>query len=143
MPHKLNFIDTMARRKDDKTLTRVEMEIMGILWDSNKEGMTTHEIIEKYPGPKPAYSTIATFMKILTVKEYVGYNRKVEGGTRTHVFYPLMSRQEYTSQFMKEVKDSFFEGSIKKLLSFFVEEEGLSRDTLDQLLMVMEKEGKK
>lgn len=132
----------MPRKKDDKTLTRVEMEIMGILWDSNQEGMTTHEIIEHYPNPKPAYSTIATFMKILTVKEFVRYEKRLSSGAWTHVFFPLMTRQEYTSTFMKEVKESFFEGSIKKLLSFFVEEEELSPEALEQILMVMDKEGK-
>lgn len=133
----------MARRKNDKTLTRVEMEIMGILWDYGKDGMTTHEIIEQYPDPKPAYSTIATFMKILTVKGFVSFDKVVESGARTHVFHPLMTRQEYTSKFMKEVKESFFEGSIKKLLSFFVEEEELSPEALEQILMVMEKEVEK
>lgn len=130
----------MPRKKDDKTLTRVEMEIMGILWDYGMDGMTTHEIIEHYPDPKPAYSTIATFMKILTVKEFVGFNKSLTSKAVTHVFYPLMSRQEYTSKFMKEVKESFFEGSLKKLLSFFVEEEDLSPEALEQILMVMEKE---
>lgn len=133
----------MARRKGDKTLTRVEMEIMGILWDHGKDGMTTHEIIEHYPEPKPAYSTIATFMRILTEKGFVGFDKVVESGARTYIFHALMTRQEYTSQFMKEVKESFFEGSIKKLLSFFVEEEELSPEALEQILMVMDKEAKK
>lgn len=133
----------MARKKNDKTLTRVEMEIMGILWDYGKDGLTTHEIIEHYPEPKPAYSTVATFMRILTEKGFVGFDKVVESGARTHVFHSLMSRQKYTSTFMKEVKESFFEGSIKKLLSFFVEEEELSPEALEQILMVMEKEVEK
>ena len=47
--------------KEFNTLTRAEMQIMNILWD-NGRGMTTHEIIDAYPEPHPAYSTIATFM---------------------------------------------------------------------------------
>lgn len=54
--------------KEFNTLTRGEMQIMSILWD-NGRGMTTHEIIDAYPEPRPAYSTIATFMKILTHKK--------------------------------------------------------------------------
>lgn len=56
--------------KEFNTLTRAEMQIMNILWDKGC-GMTTHEIIDAYPEPHPAYSTIATFMKILTHKQYV------------------------------------------------------------------------
>ena len=50
------------KMKDFNTLTRAEMQIMNILWDKGC-GMTTHEIIDAYPEPHPAYSTIATFMK--------------------------------------------------------------------------------
>ena len=53
--------------KEFNTLTRAEMQIMNILWDKGC-GMTTHEIIDVYPEPRPAYSTIATFLKILTHK---------------------------------------------------------------------------
>ena len=69
--------------KEFNTLTRGEMQIMSILWD-NGRGMTTHEIIDAYPEPRPAYSTIATFMKILTHKKYVtSYKR--DGGGKTYV----------------------------------------------------------
>lgn len=129
----------MKRKKDDKSLTRAEMEIMNILWDQGKEGMTTHEVIEKYPEPKPAYSTIATYMKILTLKGFVGF-RKTEQGSKTHRFHTLISRQEYTSKFMKEVKDSFFSGSFKSLLTFFAREEDISPETLEQILKLIEKE---
>ena len=59
------------------------MQIMNILWDKGC-GMTTHEIIDVYPEPRPAYSTIATFMKILTHKKYV-ISYKRDGGGKTYV----------------------------------------------------------
>lgn len=81
-------------KKDKRTLTRAETLIMNILWDSG-EAMTTHEIIGKYPDPKPAYSTTATFMKILTYKKFVNFKKAVEGN-KTHFFYPLICREDYT-----------------------------------------------
>ena len=60
----------IKNKKEISTLTKAEMEIMNILWEEAKP-MSTHAIIEQYPEPKPAYSTIATFMKILTKKEFV------------------------------------------------------------------------
>ena len=88
-----------------RQLTKAEMEIMNVLWERG-EGMTTHEIIEEYPEPKPAYSTIATFLKILTNKGFI-QSRKQEGGGKTFVFSPLLSREEYTNRVMKEVKSTF------------------------------------
>ena len=129
----------MARSKDDKTLTRAEMEIMNILWDNESEGMTTHEIIDKYPEPKPAYSTIATFLKIMTEKGFVNY-KKAESGSKTFYFHPMISREEYTRRFMSEVKDSFFSGSLKSLICFFAKEENVSEEDLKTILSIINKE---
>lgn len=129
----------MRRSKEDKSLTRVEMEVMSILWDQGNRGMTTREILDRYPAPKPAYSTIATYMKILTVKGFVR-SEKAEAGIKTFRFYTLISRHEYTAKFMREVKDSLFSGSFKSLLTFFAREEELSEDTLNQILRLIEGE---
>lgn len=124
----------MNRNNEDRTLTRAEMEIMNILWDSDTS-MTTHAIIEKYPEPKPAYSTIATFLKILTTKEFISY-KKQEGG-KTFLFYPLVSRVEYTKRTMKEVKNTFFGGSLKSLISFFAKEEDMTDDEINEILDII------
>ncbi|MBQ0020640.1 MAG: BlaI/MecI/CopY family transcriptional regulator [Bacteroidales bacterium] len=125
----------MRRKKDDHTLTKAEMEIMNILWDEGK-AMSTHAIIAKYPEPHPAYSTIATFMKILTTKEFVSFRKGAEGD-KTFYFYPQISRAEYTRKFMKEVKDSFFGGSFKSLISFFAKEEELTDEELQEIISLI------
>ena len=125
----------MGRNKEERTLTRAEMEIMNILWDAGTP-MTTHAIIALYPEPKPAYSTVATFLKILTTKGYVNY-RKVEGAGKTHEFFPMMSREVYTRMFMKEVKSSLFGGSLKSLISFFIQDEEISDDELREILSLI------
>ena len=50
------------------TLTKAEIQIMNILWEM-PEGGCVHDIIARYDEPKPAYTTIATFMKILQNKK--------------------------------------------------------------------------
>jgi predicted transcriptional regulator len=122
----------MKREQEYRQLTRAEMEIMSILWDSDK-GMTTHEIIEHYPEPKPAYSTVATSLKILINKGFIG-SKKLEGGGKTLVFSPLMTRDEYTNRVMKEVKSSFFGNSLKSMLSFFVKQEEVSEEELKEII---------
>lgn len=128
----------MARKTEDRTLTRAEMEIMNILWDSTPSAgsgqaeMTTHEIISRYPEPKPAYSTIATFLKILTTKGFVNF-RKVEG-SKTHIFFPVISREFYIRNFMHEAKNTLFGGSLKSLISFFIKEEETSDEELQEII---------
>ena len=125
----------MKQNKEERTLTRAEMEIMNILWDSGR-GMTTHDIISHYPEPRPAYTTIATLLKILTTKGFVGY-RKADDGGKTLYFSPLISRAEYTSRFMSEVKRTFFGGSLKSLISFFAKEEDMSDEDLQEILSLI------
>ena len=122
----------MKRNEEERQLTKAEMEIMNVLWEK-AEGMTTHEIIEEYPEPKPAYSTIATFLKILTNKNFI-HSRKQEGGGKTFVFTPLLSREAYTNRVMKEVKSTFFAGSLKSMLSFFAKQEEVSEEDLQEIM---------
>ena len=112
------------------TLTKAEIQIMNILWEM-PEGGCVHDIIAHYNEPKPAYTTIATFMKILLNKKFVEY-RKASG--KTLIYYPLMTKEEYTRQVMNEVKDNFFEGSKSSFLKFFAREEKLTEDDVQELL---------
>ena len=50
--------------KKDNTLTRVEFQIMSIIWDINHSACA-RDIIERYDEPKPAYTTVATNLKVL------------------------------------------------------------------------------
>ena len=115
------------------TLTKAEIQIMNILWEK-PEGACVHDIIEEYADPKPAYTTIATFMKILLNKQFVAY-RKDTG--KTHIYYPLLTKEEYTRKVMNEVKDNFFGGSKSSLLTFFVREEKLTEAEIEELIDII------
>ena len=132
----------MKQASNERTLTKAEMEIMNILWTHDEgameKGMTTHEIIEQYPEPQPAYSTIATFLKILTTKGFIR-SQKQESGGKTFYFFPLITREAYTNRVMKEVKTTLFKGSFKSMLSFFVEQEKVSEEDLREILEVIKK----
>lgn len=129
----------MNRNKDQRTLTKAEMEIMNILWDGSQKEMAVRDIQERFNEPKPAYTTIATFMKILTQKEFVA-GRKHDGGGKVLFFRPLISREVYRRRVMQEVKNNFFGGSLKSLVSFFVKEEKLSEQDIDELMAMMKQE---
>jgi predicted transcriptional regulator len=118
------------RNNKSKTLTKAEIQIMNILWDM-PEGGCVHDIIARYDEPKPAYTTVATFIKILQNKAFVGY-RKTTG--KAHIYFPLITKEEYTRQVMTEVKDNFFGGCKSSFLKFFAREEKLTKDDVQELL---------
>lgn len=116
----------------EKILTRTEFQIMSILWDINHSACG-HDILARYPEPKPTYTTIATYMKILYEKGYVDYFKK-EGADKMQWYVAKVTRQDYTCQAMQDVKDSFFDGSLKSMFSYFVKEEKLTADDIRELL---------
>lgn len=119
--------------KKGDTLTKAEIQVMNALWEM-PDGGCIHEIIARYPDPKPAYTTVSTFLKILLNKGFVEY-RKLRG--KTHTYYPLISKEKYTNQVMKDVKDSFFGGSGSSLVKFFVEKEKLSDSEIKELIEII------
>lgn len=120
-----------------KELTKSEEQIMQILWKI-KKGFVK-DILEKFPYPKPAYNTVSTIVRILEKKGFVGY---VAFG-KTHEYYPIMQKKEYTKAFMKHFVGSYFSNSYKQMVSFFAQEDNLSITEMEELQRFIEEEIKK
>ena len=121
-----------------QTLTKSEMQVMNILWDLDR-GACVNDILAKYPDPKPAYTTIATFLKILTQKGFVEHKK---GTGKLLIYSPLITREKYRRQVMEEVKDDFFGNSFKSMFSFFVREEHLTAEDIQELIDQIKEEEK-
>ena len=118
-----------------KTLTKGEMQVMNILWDIQR-GACVADIQQRFPEPQPAYTTIATFLKIMEQK---GFVQKRKGGTgKTYVYSPLMTRERYRRLVMDDVKQTFFGGSVKSLVSFFAEEDELTQEDINEILTILQ-----
>jgi predicted transcriptional regulator len=126
-----NQSEKKMKRKDN-ALTKVEFDVMNILWDIHG-GACAWDILEHYKEPKPAYTTIATYLKVLYEKGFLDFH-KVGGQGKTHRYVPLVTRAEYTRRTMQEVKKNFFGGSVKSMLNYFVSEEKLSEAEIKELL---------
>lgn len=131
-----HFIPNM---KKGDTLTKAEIQVMNALWKM-PDGGCIHDIIAQYPDPKPAYTTVSTFLKILLNKGFVEY-RKLSG--KTYTYYPLVSKESYTKQMMTDVKESFFGGSGSSLVKFFVEREKLSESEIKELIEIIKRSDKR
>ena len=117
----------------NKPLTKSEFQVMDILWSLPEQSGFTGDILKAYPDPKPAYTTLATFLKILKEKNYV----RSENIGKMLRYSPLISREEYTGRFMKDVKNTFFGGSLVSLVSFFTEKETLTDEEADRLIQLI------
>jgi predicted transcriptional regulator len=117
-----------------KTLTKGEMQVMNILWDMQR-GACVADIQRQFPEPQPAYTTIATFLKIMEQK---GFVEKRKGGSgKTFVYSPLLTRERYRRLVMDDVKNTFFGGSVKSLVSFFAEEDELTQEDVNEILAIL------
>jgi len=115
----------------EKELTKVELQLMNVLWD--KKAAFVNDVLEQLPEPKPAYNTVSTFMRILVTKGFVGY--KAFG--KSHQYYPLISREAYMDYFLSGVKNTFFRGSFQSMISFFAKKEKLSKKEMEDLLKML------
>lgn len=114
-------------------LTRGEEEIMQILWQLGTA--TVNEIIGCTAEPHPKYTTVATFLKILENKGFVG--RTAEG--KSHRYHPVLAKEEYAQTVVSSMLTNYFGGSLSQMVSFFSERENLPVEELDELLALLQK----
>ncbi len=111
-----------------KTLTKVEEQIMQIIW--NLDRCLVRDIIDQLDEPKPPHSTISSVVRILEKKGFV--NHKAYG--RTYEYFPTISKEEYSKSSIKDLAQNYFGGSMSKLVSFLVKEEEMDLKDLNEMI---------
>ncbi|GEO03484.1 transcriptional regulator [Adhaeribacter aerolatus] len=117
-----------------KELTKAEEQVMQVLWEIQKGFVK--DILEKLPEPKPAYNTVSTIVRILEKKGFVGY----QAYGKTHEYFPLIEKEKYTRQFLRNFVGNYFGGSYQQLVSFFAKEENMNLQELDELMKHVKKD---
>ena len=117
-----------------KPLTRAEEQVMQVLWKLGKAFL--RDIVEAMPNPKPHQNTVATLLKILIEKEFVG----IRVMSRHHEYMPLVTKEEYSKRTMKQMVKGYFEGSFTNVVSFMVKENNISIEELENLLHQIKKQ---
>ncbi len=120
-----------------KELTKAEEQVMQILWKI-KKGFVK-DILEEFANPKPAYNTVSTIVRILEKKGFVGYTAY----GKTHEYYPLILKTEYSSYTLKNVMKNYFGGSIEKLVSFFAKDNNMDIREVEELMKNIQDDLKK
>ena len=118
-------------------LSKTEEDLMNHLWKLEKAFMK--DLLEVYPNPKPATTTIATLLKRMTDKGFISY--KLYGKSRE--YYPLVKKKDYFSKHVNGLIKNFFNDSASQFASFFTKETNLTKEELQNLKSLIDDEIKK
>jgi predicted transcriptional regulator len=113
-------------------LTKAEEQVMQYAWKLEKSFLK--DIVDQFPEPKPAYTTISTVVRVLVKKQYLNY--KTYGKIRQ--YSPAVSKDIYFKRHMKQVIGSFFNGSVSNFASFFTNNEDLNLTELERMKLMIE-----
>ncbi|MCR4921860.1 MAG: BlaI/MecI/CopY family transcriptional regulator [Bacteroidaceae bacterium] len=84
------------------------------LWQLPDGGGFVNDILPLYEEPRPAYTTIATFLRILTRK---GFVKTVKTGGLLY-FTPRISRQQYLDTLFERLCHDFFDDDLQQMAQF-------------------------
>ncbi|GAB1858430.1 BlaI/MecI/CopY family transcriptional regulator [Flavobacteriaceae bacterium MHTCC 0001] len=118
-------------------LSKTEEELMNHLWNLKKGFMK--DLLEAYPEPKPATTTVATLLKRMTDKGFIAY--QLFGKSRQ--YYPLVKKKDYFSKHVNNLIKNFFDDSASQFASFFTKETNLTKEELKDLKQLIDNEIKK
>ncbi|OAB79904.1 BlaI/MecI/CopY family transcriptional regulator [Cochleicola gelatinilyticus] len=118
-------------------LSKSEEELMNHLWRMEKAVMK--DLIEAYPNPKPAGTTIATLLKRMQDKNFVDYKKL----GRSREYFPLVKKDAYFSKHVNGLIKNFFNDSASQFASFFTKETDLTKKELEDLKKLIDSEIKK
>ena len=116
------------------TLSKTEEQLMEYLW--NQEKAFLKDLIDAFPDPKPAATTVATLLKRMTDKGFVEY--KLYGNSRE--YHPMVKKSDYFSKQMKGIIKNSFNDSVLQFASFFTKTSNLSAAELKELRKMIDHE---
>ncbi|MGN6178079.1 MAG: BlaI/MecI/CopY family transcriptional regulator [Mucilaginibacter sp.] len=116
-----------------KELTRAEEQLMQVLWQLGKGYVK--DVIEQLPDPKPAYNTVSTIIRILETKGFVDH---VAYG-KSHEYFPVISKEEYQNFATDKLMSGYFDNSVKRMFSYFVNKEKINLKEADEIMKLIEK----
>lgn len=118
-------------------LSKSEEELMNILWKQKKAFMK--DLLEAYPEPRPATTTVATLLKRMADKGFVGYT--LLGNARE--YFPLVKKTDYFAKHVNSLIKNFFNDSPGQFASFFTQATDLTKAELEALKQLIDSELKK
>jgi BlaI family transcriptional regulator, penicillinase repressor len=117
-------------------LAKREEQIMQACWQL--ESAFIKEIIQEMPDPKPHYNTIATMVKILEDKGFLGH----ECIGNVFRYFPVISKEQYQKHAMGDIVSQYFDNSYPNMLMFFAKEQKISEEELNEVINLIKSQKK-
>ena len=115
-------------------LPNAEEQLMKYLWKLEKAFMK--DLLNEYPEPKPATTTVATLLRRMIDRNAVGYNQL----GKIRQYYPVIKKSEYFASHINGLIKNFFNDSASQFASFFTSETDLSETELEELRDIVNKQ---
>jgi BlaI family penicillinase repressor len=115
-------------------LTKAEEQLMEYLWQLEKAFLK--DLIEAFPDPKPATTTVVTLLKRMQDKGFVDH--KLFGNSRQ--YFPLVKKADYFSKHVNGMIKNFFNDSALQFASFFTKSTKLTAKELEELRKIIDQE---
>jgi BlaI family penicillinase repressor len=113
-------------------LSKTEEQLMQYLWKRKKAFFK--DLLEDFPEPKPATTTVATLLKRIHDKGFITYT--LFGKSRE--YSPLIKKTDYFSNHVNGLIKKFFNDSASQFASFFTKETNLTTAQLEDLKKVID-----
>lgn len=122
----------MKAGRKRQILTEKEMPIMQMLWERGP--LFVREMVELYPEPRPHFNTVATLVRILEEKGYVGHEKL----GNSHRFFAIARKTDFSRRSLTDVIRDYFNNSYKSAVSALAEEEKISVEELREIIDLIE-----
>lgn len=122
---------------DIPKISETEWKVMKIIWSNPY--ITANEVIDildDYVEWKP--KTVKTLLNRLLNKGAIHFEK--EG--REYKYYPLVSEDECIKEENKSFLDRVYNGAFKTMIANFIEEQNLTKEDIDDLKKILEKDDK-
>jgi len=115
-------------------LSKSEEQLMNLIW--KHKTVFLKDLIDSHDDPKPATTTVATLLKRMQEKGFVGY--KLYGNSRE--YFPLVRKNDYFAKHVKSMIQNYFGNSALQFASFFTTTSDLTAEELEDLKKIVDLE---
>ena len=117
-------------------LAKREEQIMQACWHLGKAFIK--EITTELPDPKPHYNSVATMVRILEEKGFLGH----ETFGNTFQYYPVVSKEQYQNHAFDDIVKQYFNNSYPRMLAYFAKEQKISPEELNEIMELIKSQKK-
>jgi BlaI family penicillinase repressor len=119
---------------EPEALSDAQLAFMQALWDRGEA--TVAEVMEHLAqsGRKLAPTTVATVLRRLEAKGWVGHREEGRG----FLYRALVSRQETSGRLIERLTGALFGGNVPALVSHLLDSRGVSKRDLEQIKRLIE-----